>query len=250
MLLVSAVLLRSLAFLRSVAHPLRRTPIETRPAVPTSVIPSPSTDNGVSPPVITAPPSNGIRTPSQPNRSPRSPLLAKLTSLTSIAVVAAVGMIIVGVIAVIGGHYDKQVVRDQLAPQKIFFPKPATNPGLAAYAGQQVLTGKQAKLYAQKQIGVDETKIAGGKTYSQVSGEWIAGGMKSTKLAGERTTLFMGETLNGLLLGAWGWSVIGSIATLAGFILILLGAGLALLPLANWQVNIRHRRGEASPSGA
>lgn len=51
----------------------------------------------------------------------------------------------------------------------------------------------------------------------------------------------MGETLKGLLLNAWGWSVIGSIATLAGFILILLGGVLFLLPLANWQVNLRGR---------
>jgi hypothetical protein len=65
--------------------------------------------------------------------------------------------------------------------------------------------------------------------------------MKNTTLAGERTTLFMGETLNGVVLNAWGWSVIGMIATLAGWILILLGAVLFLLPLANWQVNLRHR---------
>jgi hypothetical protein len=171
----------------------------------------------------------------------RSPLLAKLTSLTSIATVAAAGMVVVGILAVVGGRYDKQVVRDQLAPQRIFFPKPATNPGLSSYAGQQVLTGAQAKLYAQKQIGVDLTKVAGGKTYSQVSDEWIAGGMKNATLASERTTLFMGATLNGLLLNAWGWSVIGTIATLAGFILILLGAALLLLPLANWQINLRGR---------
>jgi hypothetical protein len=31
------------------------------------------------------------------------------------------------------------------------------------------------------------------------------------------------------------------IATLAGWVLILLGAVLLLLPLANWQVNLRHR---------
>src|SRR6202167_1273171 len=179
------------------------------------------------------------------NHTPRNPMLAKLTSLTSIAPVAAAGMIVVGALAVIGGHYDKQVVHDQLAPQKIFFPKPATNPGLSSYAGQQVLTGAQAKLYAQKQIGVDETKVAGGKTYSQVSDEWIAGGMKSAKLASERTTLFMGATLNGLLLNAWGWSVIGMIATLAGWILIGGGAAVFLLPLANWQINLRDRHSTA-----
>jgi hypothetical protein len=232
MLFKSAVLFWSLA--------LMRTSNETRNTMPSTVMSHPPAEtigNGIAPAAV----DDSVPDP-QPNRAPRSPLLAKLTSLTSIATVAAAGMIVVGALALVGGHYDKQVVHDQLAPQKIFFPKPATNPGLVAYAGQQVLTGKQAKLYAQKQIGVDLTKVAGGKTYSQVSAEWIAGGMKNTTLAGERTTLFMGEALNGLLLNAWGWSVIGMIATLAGWILILLGAVLFLLPLANWQVNLRHRR--------
>jgi hypothetical protein len=236
MLFKSAVLLWSLA--------LMRTSNETRNTMPSSVMPHPpasTTGNGAPPVDVPHSLPNGRRQDPQPHHAPRSPLLAKLTSLTSIATVAAAGMIVVGALALVGGHYDKQVVHDQLAPQKIFFPKPATNPALATYAGQQVLTGNQAKLYAQKQIGVDLTKVAGGKTYSQVSAEWIAGGMKNTTLAGQRTTLFMGETLNGLLLNAWGWSVIGGIATLAGFILILLGAALSLLPLANWQVNLRHR---------
>jgi hypothetical protein len=220
-----------------------RSPIETRPAVPSPVLSHPSAANGVTSPVVhNSLPDAHQEGSASPPHALRSPLLAKLTSLTSIATVAALGMIVVGVLAVIGGHYDKQVVRDQLAPQKISFPKPATNPALAAYAGQQVLTGKQAKLYAQDQIGVDLTKVAGGKTFSQVSAEWIAGGMKNTTLASERTTLFTGETLNGLLLNAWGWSVIGSIATLAGIILILFGAALSLLPLANWQFNLRNRR--------
>src|ERR1700689_1854519 len=189
-----------------------RSPIETRPAVPSPVLSHPSAVNGVASPIVSDSPSNGHQEDSSPPpQAPRSPLLAKLTSLTSIATVAALGMIVVGVLAVIGGHYDKQVVHDQLAPQKISFPKPATNPALAPYAGQQVLTGKQAKLYAQDQIGVDLTKVAGGKTYAQVSDEWIAGGMKNEKLAGERTTLFMGDTLKGLLLNAWGWGQIGGI---------------------------------------
>jgi hypothetical protein len=230
-----------------------RTPNEMRNTVPSSVMPhttAGAAGNGVAPPKVADAVSDSVPTGRQqnpqPNRVPRNPLLAKLTSLTSIAAVAAAGMIVVGALALVGGHYDKQVVHDQLAPQKIFFPKPATNPGLASYAGQQVLTGKQAKLYAQDQIGEDLTKVAGGKTYSQISAEWIAGGMKNTTLAGERTTLFTGETLRGLLLNAWGWSVIGSIATLAGFILILLGGVLFLLPLANWQANLRGRR----PAGA
>jgi hypothetical protein len=36
--------------------------------------------------------------------------------------------------------------------------------------------------------------------------------------------------------------MVGTIATLAGILLIALGAILFLLPVANWQVNLRGRR--------
>jgi hypothetical protein len=179
---------------------------------------------------------------------PRSPFLAKITSLTSVAMFAAVGMIIVGVLAVIGGTYDKQVVRDQLTPQKISFPEkgsPALLPGIEQYAGQQVVNGGQAKAYANDFIGAHLSKIAGGKTYAEVSAAAIAD-PKNAELAEQKASLFQGETLRGLLLNAWGWSVVGTIATLAGFVLLGLGAILLLLPLANWQVNLRGRRSAAA----
>jgi hypothetical protein len=165
--------------------------------------------------------------------------LSKITSLTPIAAGAAAAMVVLGIVSIVGGSYDHTVVHNQLGPQKIVFPKPAEYPDLKQYAGQQVLTGTQAKAYAEDQIAPDMDKIAGGKTYSQVSDEWIAGGMKNEKLAGERTTLFMGETLRGLLLGAWGWAQIGSIAILAGILLIVFGAILFLLPVLNWLLNLR-----------
>jgi hypothetical protein len=176
--------------------------------------------------------------------SPRSPLLARITSLTSIATLAAAGMMVVGAVAVVGGNYDKQVVRDQLTPQKIFFPaagSPELLPGVKQYAGQQVVNGGQAKAYANDFINVHLSKIAGGKTYSEVSTAARAD-PKNAELAGQKASLFQGETLRGLLLNAWGWSVVGTVATLAGFILLGLGAILLLLPLVNWQVNIRGRR--------
>ena len=58
--------------------------------------------------------------------------------------------------------------------------------------------------------------------------------------------MFQGETLRGLLLGAWGWSLVGTIATLAGIILLICGGILLLLPLLNWQVNLRGRASEAT----
>jgi len=180
--------------------------------------------------------------------APRSRLLAKLTSLTTIAAVAAAGMMLVGILALVGGSYTKQVVHDQLAPQKIFFPaagSPALLPGIKQYAGQQLLSGDQAKAYANNFINVHLSKIAGGKTYSQVSALAIAAPTNTT-LAAEKATLFQGETLRGLLLGAWGWSLVGTIATLAGIILLICGGILLLLPLLNWQVNLRGRGSEAT----
>jgi hypothetical protein len=182
-------------------------------------------------PVVT----NGS-TPAAPReRAPRSPLLARLTSLTTVATM------LIGVFAVVGGNYGKHVVHDQLVPQKIFFPpsnSPALLPGIKQYAGQQLTTGAQAKAYANNFINVHLAAVAGGKTYSQVS-TLAKADPKNATLAGQKQTLFMGESLRGLLLGAWGWSLVASIATFAGILLILLGAVLFILPLANWQINGR-----------
>lgn len=219
-----------------------------------SVIPHPSADtttgNGAPPlDALDSVDNEHLRVPAL-NHAPRSPLLAKLTGLTSIATVAAAGIIVVGIIAVVGGSYDKQVVHDQLVPQKIFFPaatSPELLPGIKQYAGQQLVNGAQAKAYANNFINVHLSKIAGGQTYAQVSTAALAA-PKNAKLAEEKATLFQGETLRGLLLNAWGWSLVGTIATLAGFILIALGGVLFLLQLANWQVNLRGRR-PAVPGG-
>jgi hypothetical protein len=170
-------------------------------------------------------------------------VLARATSLTSVASIAAAGMIVIGAVALIGGNYDRQVVHDQLAPQKIFFPakgSPALLPGVSQYAGQQVLNGAQAKAYANEFIGVHLSKIAGGKTYSEVSAASMAD-PKNATLIGQKASLFQGETLRGLLLNAWGWSLVGTIATLAGWLLIAFGALLLALPLLNWNINLRGR---------
>lgn len=208
-----------------------------------SVMAPPAASKAVNgaPPVDLGSASGPQLTGARPGRAPRSPLLARLTGLTSIATVAAAGMMVVGILAVVGGQYDKQVVRDQLVPQKIFFPaanSPALLPGIKQYAGQQLVDGAQAKAYANNFINVHLSEVAGGQTYAQVSTDALAA-PTNAKLAAEKATLFQGETLRGLLLGAWGWSVIGSLATLAGLILILIGAVLFLLPLLNWQVNLR-----------
>jgi hypothetical protein len=212
--------------------------------VPSSVLPLPpaaASGNGAPLPDVTIATSNGAQKAPQREHAARNPLLAKLTSLTSIASLAAAGIIVVGIIAVVGGNYAKNVVHDQLVPQKITFPaagSPELLPGVKQYAGQQLVNGSQAKAYANNFINVHLSKIAGGQTYAQVSAAAIAE-PKNAKLAEEKATLFQGETLRSILLSAWGWSFVGTIASLAGYIMIALGALLLLLPLANWRINLR-----------
>ncbi|MEY4444366.1 MAG: hypothetical protein RL301_445, partial [Actinomycetota bacterium] len=89
-----------------------------------------------------------------------------------------------------GASFASQSVTDQLTPQKIMFPAPDSEglnalpaPDKAAvekYAGQQVTTGEQARVYATNYIGVHVKGIAGGKTYSEVSGEAL-GKMAASK---------------------------------------------------------------------
>ncbi len=168
--------------------------------------------------------------------------LKKITGLTPIAAGAAVAMIALGIVSIVGGNYAHEVVREQLAPQKIRFLKPAVYPDLEKYAGQQVLTGSQAKAFANEQIAPDLTAIASGLTYSQLTysekNPLVPTGVPAT-LVTERNALFTGETLRGLLLNAWGWSKLGDIAITAGILLIVFGAILFTLPMLNWWLNLR-----------
>lgn len=116
-----------------------------------------------------------------------------------------------------GSKFATGVVHDQLAAQKITFPDKATlqedNPALVKYAGQAVDNGDEAKAYSDY-IGGHLKNVAEGKTYSEVSSEYQKDRTNQT-LAAQRTTLFQGETLRGLLLNAWGWGLIGTIALYA-----------------------------------
>lgn len=162
-------------------------------------------------------------------------LLSRITGLTSIAVGLALGMVVAGVLALVGGMYAHKVVHDQLSPQKITFPQTKAQglfPDLSQYAGQRVDNGTKAKAYADKYINRHLQEVAGGKTYAEVSALAIAA-PKDQKLAAAKATLFQGETLRGLLLSVWGWSIVATVATLAGVLLIVLGTILAALPLAN-----------------
>jgi len=118
-----------------------------------------------------------------------------------------------------GGHFATNMVHGQLADQKISFPAKGSPgfdakefPGLQRYAGQAVDNGPKAKAYANQYIGTHLKAVNNGKTYSETSTDSRAN-PNDAALKGKVDTLFKGETLRGLLLYAWGWSVVGSIAT-------------------------------------
>jgi hypothetical protein len=115
-------------------------------------------------------------------------------------------------------------VQTQLAAQKIYFPKagseqlndPKVKPYLEQYAGQQLLTGDQARAYADHYIKVHLDESTGGKSYSELSNISRAN-PDDEKAAGLVQLAFRGETLRGLLLNAYAFGTMGKIAMYAAW---------------------------------
>jgi len=141
--------------------------------------------------------------------------------------VSTVGLFLAAVLVVAGSlltwanHFVDHEVHTQLAAQKIFFPakdSPAIQaPEFAAmkkYAGEQLTTGAQAETYADHFIANHLKEIGGGQTYAQLSAQAQAD-PTNTKLAGTVETMFKGETLRGLLLNAYAFGTMGTIAGIA-----------------------------------
>ena len=154
-----------------------------------------------------------------------------------LAIIAGLAMVVAGPIMIYKGFDGQSQVKDQLSAQKIVFP-PAGSEGLPAaqakYAGETVDTGTEAKAYADM-VETHVLQTTEGRTYSQVSDEWRAGGMKDEELGALRQTAFMGESLRGSLMGAYqAWQitylVIGLGALVAGLGFVFGAMGVALRP--------------------
>ncbi|MCL6551076.1 MAG: hypothetical protein K6T37_08710 [Acidothermus cellulolyticus] len=152
----------------------------------------------------------------------------------------ALVLIVAGALAMWGASFANSSVHNQLAQQQIFFPQkgdpqlanPKIGPYLTKYAGQQVLTGAQAKAYADHFIAVHLSEMPYGGVYAKIS-ELALKNPNDAKLQALKQTSFQGTTLRGLLLTAYAFSVFGEIAfwggiaafILAGVMLILVGLG-------------------------
>jgi hypothetical protein len=186
--------------------------------------------------------------------------------------VSGVGAALVVILLVAGGlllwgeSFANSNVHNQLAQQQIFFPKQSeinavktqyaaggqkavTDPefpnaqlmiaALEPYAGRQLLTGAEAQVYADDFLGQHLYAMPYHGVYSQISGAAMAakpGSPQATQLAALKQTSFMGTTLRGMLLEAYGFGTIG-VVMLWGAIASFIGAAVLLLLTA---LGIRH----------
>ncbi|MGB9112309.1 MAG: hypothetical protein WCF24_06240 [Acidimicrobiales bacterium] len=166
--------------------------------------------------------------------------------LTSGGALVVVVLLAAGALAMWGYSYSNTSVRNQLAAQQIFFPAkaafahpkagteitPAMTKTVEPYAGQQVLNGQQAAVYANDFIAVHLSEMPYHGVYSLVSGAARAakpGSTQATTLAAVETTVFQGTTLRGLLLEANGFWTFGQIALWAGIIAFIFAGVMALM---------------------
>jgi len=173
--------------------------------------------------------------------------------LVAFGIVATVVFVIAGVLLSWGYNFSDDYVTNELTAQNITFPpaEALTEDGrtdLLEWAGQPLTTGKGAEAYASFINGHLED-IAGGLTYAELGGvEREAAGavtaateagapqseideLQATAdgVSGQRNSLFKGETLRGLLLSAYAWSTVGTIAGIAAIGAFIAAAVMAIL---------------------
>jgi len=165
----------------------------------------------------------------------------KLISWTGLALAAV--LLIAGGLLTWAHSFIGDQVHDQLVMQDITMPSgdqlaelpKADQDALKPYAGSVLDTGPEAKAFADHYILVHMNEASDGRTYEQVSGQYIQlsdadkASPDGQALAGLRQTLFMGNTLRGLLLYGYAFATIGTIAGIAAF--VSFGAAALLLVL-------------------
>ena len=165
-------------------------------------------------------------------------------TLATLGVVMAVVLAIGGALLLFAANFTSSTITDQLTAQKIAFPPASALPvdkygeTVNSYAGQPVTTGAQAKAYSDM-IAVHLQAVAGGKTYSEVSDEWIQSNptdptKRDAALGAQRQTLFMGETLRGLLLNVYAFSIFGTLALIGGWVALAAAVVLAVLAVIGY----------------
>lgn len=173
-------------------------------------------------------------------------------------VVIALLIVVLGLVLQNQADFANNYVHNQLKQQKISFT-PAnllkadeSDACLKSYAGKALTTGHEAECYANHYIGVHVTLINNGKTYSETSNDartlttqlqaipdqnspaakQLSAQVQATEA--KATSLFQGETLRGLLLTSYGFSIFGDRAQQAADVCFALALVLLLAALAGF----------------
>ena len=167
---------------------------------------------------------------------------------SGVGIVVVVVLLVAGALLTWGHSYVNSNVHNQLAQQQIYFPskaafahaKPGTEitpgmiPYLEKYAGQQLLTGPQAEAYANHFIAIHLSEMPYSGIYSNISAASLAD-PSNAKLTALKQVSFMGTTLRGLLLEAYGFAEVGTVmlwGAIASFALAVVMA--VLVGLGFW----------------
>lgn len=167
--------------------------------------------------------------------------------------------VVLGLVFQANADFATTYVRDQLSEQQISFPpleglseEESGVACLAEYAGATLDDGKKSECYANEYIGSHLKNIGGGETYATLGTPQrelqakVADAKKASdpnlatleadlaKVTGQRETMFKGETLRGLLLTTYGFSVLGEKAELAALIAFFAAAVLILASIAGF----------------
>ena len=174
--------------------------------------------------------------------------------LSWIGFVLAAVLLAAGVLLTVASSFVNGQVSEQLSAQRITMPdqqamaslSPTDQDALRPYAGQQMTTGDQAKAFADHYIQAHLNAMSGGKTYEEISGEYIqltkdpnADQAKVKQLGDLRQSMFMGATLRGMLLNAYAF---GTMATIAGIAAVAAFVG-AVVMLVLSLLGFRHAKG-------
>jgi hypothetical protein len=173
-------------------------------------------------------------------------------------------LFVLGAVMVSNANFAKDYTRDQLGAQKIVFKdkaaltaEEAQSGCLNQYAGQLLTTGKQAECYANDFIALHLSELGQGTqyqgwTYAQLGTpqtdlrNQVAAAQKANDpnlpalqkqldaINTQRTTTMNGETLRGLLLTSYGFSVFGVKGGQVAVVAFVVGGLLLLLSFAGF----------------
>ena len=158
-------------------------------------------------------------------------------------IAVAILLVLLGFVFKTNADFADSYVHDQLAEQKISFTaaeflsdEEKTSTCLIENAGTPLDSGKKAECYANDYIGMHLKGIGGGETYATIGAiqtkaktalaDATAANASNVvelkaeldKITGQRESMFKGETLRGLLLTSYGFSIFGEKAALAGML--------------------------------